>query len=78
MFGPLNIQELIENLKEEIDFSEETHYFGELKGGYRRNNYQVYTFYDSYIAGNYKYIGMINKKTKWPSDFGRLINDDIE
>jgi hypothetical protein len=30
MFGPLNIQELIENLKEKIDFSEETHYFGEM------------------------------------------------
>jgi hypothetical protein len=36
MFGPLNIQELIENLKEEIDFSEETHYFGELKVSYDR------------------------------------------
>ena len=65
--------EIFENLKEEIEFDEESHHFGEIEVvEYKRpDNHDEADL----IAGKFKYIGMINKKSNKPSGLGRLIQN---
>ena len=51
MIGPVNVEELIENSKEKVDFNEDFHYFGEMEIQYQEIE-TGHPFY-FYINGNY-------------------------
>jgi hypothetical protein len=69
----VSVLEIFENLKEEIEFDEESHHFGEIEVvEYKILDHEE----DSLIAGKFKYIGMINKKSNKPSGLGRLIQNN--
>ena len=58
----MSVEEIIENSQEKINFEDEDLYFGEMDIEYK----EKHSLYDLYIAGDFKYIGMMSKKSKKP------------